>query len=268
MSAVRFYPQISVGECPRFASAPAASSATGTKWVLGKGLTAIAFQIAKLCGVETLPGPQATTLQPIRCVATEVDATLHGWWAVSYGLLWLLVVMLCVIVVALARQIGTLHLRLGPRGALEVDSEGPPLGEAPPALEATSLDGRPLTIGGPGRAQLLLFVSTGCLVCEEVLPSLESVAHSHALSPLVIADASSEDKEVRAHVATRTRAPVTASSEAMRAYAVPGTPYVVALDELGAVRAKATVNNMEQFEGLVQTAQRRSTQAQKELETS
>jgi methylamine dehydrogenase accessory protein MauD len=193
---------------------------------------------------------------------------LNGWWTVSYGLLWLLVVMLCVIVVALARQIGTLHLRLGPRGALEADFEGPPLGEAPPALEATDLGGHPVTIGGPGRAQLLLFVSSGCIVCEEVLPALQAVAHSHALSPLVIADATSEVKAVRAHVSTRTRAPVTASSEAMRTYAVPGTPYVVVLDELGAVRAKATVNNMEQFEGLVQTAERRSAQAREEVEAS
>lgn len=191
---------------------------------------------------------------------------MQGWWAVSYGLLWLLVVMLCVIVVVLDRQIGTLHLRLGPRGALEIDSEGPPLGETPPALEATGLDGHPVTIGGS--AQLLLFVSAGCLVCEEVLPSLETVAHSHGLTPLVIADADSEDREVRAHVATRTSAPVTASSEAMRVYAVPGTPYVVALDELGAIRAKATVNNMEQFEGLVETALRRSAQAREELEAS
>nr|MBA2599124.1 methylamine dehydrogenase [Actinomycetota bacterium] len=38
---------------------------------------------------------------------------MEGWWAASYLVLWLLVVMLCVVVVALARQIGTLHLRLG-----------------------------------------------------------------------------------------------------------------------------------------------------------
>jgi methylamine dehydrogenase accessory protein MauD len=193
---------------------------------------------------------------------------LNGWWAVSYGLLWLLVVMLCVIVVALARQIGTLHLRLGPRGALEADFEGPPLGEAPPALEATDLDGHPVTIGGPGRAQLLLFVSSGCIVCAEVLPALEAIARGHDLSPLVVADATSEDEVVRAHVSTKTRAPVTESAEAVRSYAVPGTPYVVVLDELGAVRAKATVNNMEQFEGLVQTAERRLAQARDELEAS
>jgi hypothetical protein len=35
---------------------------------------------------------------------------------------------------------------------------------------------------------------------------------------------------------------------------VPGTPYAVVLDALGVVRAKGTVNNLEQMEGLVDTA--------------
>jgi hypothetical protein len=38
---------------------------------------------------------------------------------------------------------------------------------------------------------------------------------------------------------------------------VPGTPFVVVLDEAGVVRAKGTVNNLEQVEGLVDTANRR-----------
>ncbi len=50
---------------------------------------------------------------------------MSGWWAAAFIAQWLLVVVLAAIVVALARQVGTLHLRLGPRGALEVDSEGP-----------------------------------------------------------------------------------------------------------------------------------------------
>ena len=52
---------------------------------------------------------------------------MRGWWAISYVVLWVVVIVLS-LVVALARQIGTLHLRLAPRGALEVDAEGPPLG--------------------------------------------------------------------------------------------------------------------------------------------
>jgi len=45
--------------------------------------------------------------------------------------------------------------------------------------------------------------------------------------------------------------------ELERAYGVPGTPFVLVMDELGVVRAKGTVNNLEQVEGLVDTALRR-----------
>src|SRR5918999_5672811 len=97
---------------------------------------------------------------------------MDGWWAASYAVLWLLVGVLVVVVVALARQIGTLHLRLGPRGALEMDDEGPPLGEAPEPVDALDIDGRAVTVGGPGNAQVLMFVSPGCMLCEQVLPAL------------------------------------------------------------------------------------------------
>ncbi len=38
---------------------------------------------------------------------------------------------------------------------------------------------------------------------------------------------------------------------------VPGTPFAVVMDAAGVVRAKGTVNNLEQIEGLVDTAERR-----------
>ena len=42
-----------------------------------------------------------------------------------------------------------------------------------------------------------------------------------------------------------------------RVYDVPGTPFLLVMDELGMVRAKGTVNNLEQVEGLVDLALRR-----------
>jgi hypothetical protein len=45
--------------------------------------------------------------------------------------------------------------------------------------------------------------------------------------------------------------------DAERAFEVPGTPFLLVLDELGIVRAKGTVNTLEQMEGLVDTAERR-----------
>jgi methylamine dehydrogenase accessory protein MauD len=165
----------------------------------------------------------------------------------------LLVLGLCVVVVALARQIGTLHLRLGPRGALEMDDEGPPLGEGLAPIEATALDGRRVALGGPGTPQLLLFVSPGCQVCEQVLPSIGAVAQNAGMAPYIVTDLDPTETALSfAH--KRLNAPVVPSVEAARAYSVPGTPYVVALDELGVVRAKGTVNNLEQMEGLVDTA--------------
>jgi methylamine dehydrogenase accessory protein MauD len=184
---------------------------------------------------------------------------LQGWWAASYIVLWLVVVALCVIVVALARQIGTLHLRLGPRGALEMDTEGPPLGEATEPMEAADIDGRPRVVGGPEEPQLLLFVSLGCQLCEQVLPAISAVAKSGDLKPLVITDADAEESTIAFR--SRPDAPVIPGLDIGRSYNVPGTPYVVITDRMGVVRAKGTPNNLEQMEGLVRTARRRMTEA-------
>jgi methylamine dehydrogenase accessory protein MauD len=181
---------------------------------------------------------------------------LSGWWAASYVALWILVGMLCIVVVALARQIGTLHLRLGPRGALEMDDEGPALGEGRPPIESSDLEGNVVTVGGRGAEQFLLFVSPGCMVCEQVMPSIGAVGEATGKRPLVLTDL--DETETRlAFQHKRVAAPIIASSESFRTYEVPGTPYVVVLDAHGVVQAKGTVNNLEQMEGLIDTARRR-----------
>lgn len=183
---------------------------------------------------------------------------MEGWWAASYLVLWLLVIVLAVLLVALARQVGTLHMRLGPRGALEIDDEGPPLGEAPIPIDALDVTGEPVSFGGPGEAQLLLFVSATCRVCDEVLPATAVVAVAGDFVPYVITDAPLD--EARSLRSKSARARVVSSVEATKRYEIPGTPYAVILDDLGIVRAKGTANNLEQLEGLVDTALRRTAQ--------
>jgi hypothetical protein len=159
---------------------------------------------------------------------------MSGWWVAAFVAQWVLLVVLCVVVVALARQVGTLHLRLGPRGALEIDDEGPALGEALPPIEAHDPEGATIVVGGAGASRLILFSSPTCIVCREVAPAVPAAARAAALTPQIVHD-----------------------PEAERVLEVPGTPFVVVLDELGVVRAKGTVNTMEQVEGLVLTAERR-----------
>lgn len=184
---------------------------------------------------------------------------MHGWWAASYVVLWLLVIVLSVVVVALARQIGTLHLRLGPRGALEMDDEGPPLGEAVEPFEIPDVTGAVAEIAGPGEAQLLLFVSPGCMVCKQVLPALPVIAAAGRMRPYVITDVDVHETR-RAYDEKNLKATLVSGVQVVQAYDVPGTPYVLVLDEQGVVRAKGTVNNLEQMEGLVDTADRRLTE--------
>lgn len=159
---------------------------------------------------------------------------MSGWWTIAFLAQWVLLIVLCVVVVALARQVGTLHLRLGPRGALEIDDEGPALGEALPPLPARATDGGTVQVGGPGEGRLVLFSSPTCIVCREVAPAVPAAARAGDLVPLVVQDPDVE-----------------------RAFEIPGTPFLLVLDELGIVRAKGTVNNLEQVEGLVDTARRR-----------
>ena len=159
---------------------------------------------------------------------------MTGWWAAAFVAQWLLLVVLALVVIALARQVGTLHLRLGPRGALEIDTEGPALGEAPPSMPAIDAGGSRVLVGGPGPSRLVLFSSPTCSICEEVAPGVGVAASLAGMTPMVLHD-----------------------PELERVYDVPGTPFLLVMDELGIVRAKGTVNNLEQVEGLVDLALRR-----------
>jgi methylamine dehydrogenase accessory protein MauD len=211
--------------------------------------------------------PRVGTLQKLLAKPRKRWISLDGWWAASYIVLWALVVVLCVVVVALARQIGTLHLRLGPRGALEMDDEGPPLGEAPPPIDALAVTGESITIGGPGEAQMLLFVSPGCHVCDRVLPSVPAVASSGHFRPYVVTDVDVFET-TRGFDVKNIGALVVPGQNVAATYGVPGTPYVVLLDPSGVVRGKGTVNNLEQVEGLIDTAVRRMSVSQIESHTA
>jgi methylamine dehydrogenase accessory protein MauD len=223
--------------------------------------------------VSCAPAPSGTATGPTTAVTDHSAATdlgigvtrtlpctfptdMTGWWTASYIVLWILVIVLSVLLLSLARQVGTLHLRLGPRGALELDEEGPPLGEAIPPANVSDREGNQVTVGGPGAPQFLLFVSPGCPICREVTPSLPVVARVGSLTPYLISD-SEEPSAAHEYASLGRGSPLVVGSNIAQSYRVPGTPYAVILDGFGVVRAKGTVNNLEQMEGLVDTAQAR-----------
>ena len=94
--------------------------------------------------------------------------------AVSNLVLWVLVLVLAAVVLALVRQIGLLHERIAPAGALMLN-RGLTVGEPAPIVEVADLDGLAHQVGrarADGRSTLLLFVSPSCPVCEALLPAV------------------------------------------------------------------------------------------------
>jgi methylamine dehydrogenase accessory protein MauD len=178
---------------------------------------------------------------------------MSGWWTVSVVVLWCVVIALAVLVVALAREVGALHLRLGPRGALEIDTEGPQLGAHGPEVRGVDLGGATAVLGGPGSMRIVLFASPTCTLCGDVLYAMPSLSRTDVES-VIVGDVPPDRMRDWRALGIR----VIASPEAFVAYGVPGTPYAVVLDELGRVLAKGTPNDPEQLEGLLLTARKRS----------
>ena len=93
---------------------------------------------------------------------------------VSTLVLWIAVAVLAVVVFALVRQIGVLHQRIAPVGALMIGG-GPKTGETVPALELEDLSGAALPIGsGEARAQRWSLPVADLSDLQSLLPALRA----------------------------------------------------------------------------------------------
>ena len=72
---------------------------------------------------------------------------MDGTLLISYAILWALVIFLSLLVFALARQVGVLHERVAPAGAL-MPTNGPKVGEMTDVMSASDLQGDAVAIGG------------------------------------------------------------------------------------------------------------------------
>jgi methylamine dehydrogenase accessory protein MauD len=171
---------------------------------------------------------------------------------VSNLLLWVLVVALGCVVVALTRQIGVLHERVAPAGALAVQ-RGPEVGDPAPRFALETLGGSTLNFGGEdreGRRTLLFFLSPTCPVCKTLLPTLRRIAGEEGLRVVYASDGT--PSEHQAFAARERIAPddYVLSRDLGLGFEVSKLPYAVLVDREGIVRAKGLVNTREHVESL------------------
>ena len=175
---------------------------------------------------------------------------------VSNVLLWCVVIVLAVVVLALARQVGVLHERVAPAGAL-MPTTGPKVGEVTQPASYPALDGSPVTVGGQdqeGRATLVLWISPTCPVCKALVPTAVSMARSERLR-LVFASDGDKIAQHEAYVVDLGIAayPYVVSQALGLAYAVSKLPFAVLIGGDGVLRSKGLVNTREHLESLVES---------------
>jgi Methylamine utilisation protein MauE len=154
------------------------------------------------------------------------------WLGLGLVVALLLCVGLGIAVLALAREVGMLRLRMGPASALEIPDEGPALGSPVDLIE------RFPDVSDTGIA-LAVFTSEGCRVCRGLEPAIATLAGDPELAVEVFDEV--------------------ADDGVWSGLGIPGSPFALALDARGTVLAKGTFNNLAQLESVLATAGRRRT---------
>jgi methylamine dehydrogenase accessory protein MauD len=177
---------------------------------------------------------------------------------VSQIALWIVVLALCVLCLALTRQIGLLHERIRPMGAMALNRRLAG-GSVAPVLSVQTLAGETLEVGSvpsatkASRSRLIFFLSPVCPVCKTLLPVLKSIRQRERswLSVLLASDGgelSSHQRFVQEHALEEF--PYVVSEALGLSYGISRVPYGVLIDEQGLISALGVVNSREQLESL------------------
>lgn len=157
-------------------------------------------------------------------------------------------------VIALARQVGLLTLRIRPVGPGTVE-EGPAVGDIVNIPELTTLRSQRAAIPLDNRLGIVLFASPTCGLCKTVLVGAERLQHVEsdlALTVAVDGDQVGALEYLEEHgfddgVAAPDVAPLDSGNR----------PYAVAVSEHSVVLAAGAVNTLDQLEALVDLARQR-----------
>ena len=173
---------------------------------------------------------------------------------ISNIVLWVVVLALLAVVLALTRQLGVLHERITPVGALMLN-KGLTVGEQAPEMDVVDLDGTHRKVGTrstDGKSTLLLFVSPTCPVCKSLLPVVKSSGKDERdwLNVILASDGNPDEHREFARANGLGGVPYVVSAPLGMTYQVSRLPFAALLDETGVLRARGLVNSREHLESL------------------
>lgn len=181
----------------------------------------------------------------------------------SQILLWVAVLVLGALCIALARQVGVLHERIAPAGALSLQG-AVKAGDKAPDLMVTTLSGQQMQVGGirsdasGPRSQLLFFLAPDCPLCKSFLPVLRSAAASERdwLDIILASDGDANQHKAFVKAQDLGAFPYVLSELLGRSFGVAKLPYAVLIDEGGKIASMGLVNTREHLESLFEAKER------------
>ncbi len=138
---------------------------------------------------------------------------MTGLWLVSYIILWLLVIGLCLIIIGLLQQLGMLQHQLDQHPLAPVaekkilhpslEEDGPTVGSVVPELTADSVNGFGSIILSPlfpEGYRLLMFLSPLCESCQHIVEPLNRLIKDEAIIGKVIAIMRADEQACQAFI--------------------------------------------------------------------
>ena len=178
---------------------------------------------------------------------------------VSNIVLWIGFLVMVVVNLALARQIGVLYERVAPAGALMMNQKLQ-VGAVAPELAVKTLGGEVLNVGkATNKSQLLFFLSPDCPVCGELTPALKSAAKAESAWLDVVLASDGAELNHQAYVERKglQAFPYVLSEILGKTYGVAKLPYAVLIDEAGMIASMGIINSREHLESLFEAKERK-----------
>jgi methylamine dehydrogenase accessory protein MauD len=175
------------------------------------------------------------------------------FWTAGIIALGALNAFMLIALLAFAREIGIILVRLGP-AVPKVLNEGPKTGAAIGTIDLRRLDGTKHVVAATKLEwKLLMFVSPACRSCVEIAGALKTFATHYRDRVRVYAISSGQPSPEDAVLAESLgpRVIYSRNAEVGSQLQIPATPYAVLLDENNIVVSVGITNSLEQLEALL-----------------
>jgi methylamine dehydrogenase accessory protein MauD len=170
-------------------------------------------------------------------------------WAIAIVALWVAVIGLAVVILGVLRQVTPALEQAGGVIGFNPSAQGPAIGSELPSFAARTADGEVIDdLQLRGKPTLLLFLSPGCGPCQGLAEEMSRKDIGELADEILVVTAEEGLTELGLPASVQVVAEL--SREVSDAVEIASTPFVLAVDPAGVVRAKRIPNTVKDLRSI------------------